>query len=62
MDIVKFLEQLANNVHYGKIIVSSFNEQSEEIKKAFLTNDIQLLKKQFQTDEYLAHSTRVVQA
>jgi len=62
MDTVKFLEQLAQNAHYRIELDELINDQPNEIKEAFRTNNPEMLKKQLGDVEYLANPSDVVQA
>jgi superoxide dismutase len=59
MNAVAFLEQLANNTHHGAAINELVNKQSDEIKKAFLANDTESLKKQISDTEHFANNVAV---
>ena len=62
MDIVTIFEKLANSAHYRSRMNELIAEQPEEIKKAFLTNDGESLKKQYSDEGYLANTSHIVQA
>lgn len=61
MDTIKFLEQLASNVHHRTEIHELISNQSDKIKQAFETNDAQLLKKQISEREWFADEKLIAQ-
>lgn len=60
-EIVMVLEKLASNVNNPKIIHKLIYNQPDEVKRAFLMNDAESLKKLISTVEYLANESHVVQ-
>lgn len=61
MDILTLLEHLANNAHYHSTIDQLVNDQPNDIKLAFLTNDASQLKNQLGDTSNLADKSHVVQ-
>jgi hypothetical protein len=59
MNAVTFLEQLANHTHHGAAINELISKQSDEIKKAFLANDTESLKRQISGVECCANNILV---
>jgi|GEM_PF-3644472 len=62
MDIISFLERLANSTHNSKHSNDLLSLQTDAVKHAFITNDAYLLKKQLSDTTYYADKTGVVQA
>jgi hypothetical protein len=62
MDVVLLLEQLANQAHHRKAIHTLVSQLSEETKKAFLLNDMGIIKKQLSDTIYYADRTTITQA
>lgn len=61
MNILMFLEHLASNAHHRIAIKELVSDQPNEIKEAFLTNNVALLRKQIGDTEKLADKSAVVQ-
>lgn len=61
VNVITLLEQLATNVHHNISVRAAIKEQSNEIQKAFLTNDATLLKNQLGCTLNLADKTDIVQ-
>ena len=61
MDTVNFLEQLAYNTFYGEEAHRLIAKQSNEIQKAFLENDAEILKNRFPNVAYLATGNGVIE-
>lgn len=61
MDILTLLEHLANNAHHRIMINELVNNQSIEIREAFLANNVAKLRNQLGDTENLADRSSVVQ-
>lgn len=62
VNIMKIFEQLANNAHHHITLDEILNEQSNEIKNAFLTNDVSLIRNQWVNEgSIIADKSVVVQ-
>ena len=61
MDTVTFLEQLAKNVPHHESTERLLEQQPNEIKIAYLSDNIELLKTQFLNVGYLANEVDTLQ-
>lgn len=59
MDTVAFLEELAKKPHHAREISILINQQPDEIKASFLTNNSELLKNQI-NNSLCTSSTTVI--
>ena len=61
MSPITILEQLAKNVHYHEQNNKLINALPEKTREAFLTNNMEILKKQLSNTKYCANESHVVQ-
>lgn len=60
MEILCFLEKLANSAHYNLIVDEIVDEQNGAVKQAFKDNDVCLIREQFIHSGILANMTHVM--
>lgn len=61
MDILTLLEHLANNVHHRIVIEELINCQPNEVKEAFLTNNVTQLRSHLGSARNLPDRNAVIQ-
>ncbi len=60
METLNFLEQLANNTHYNSAFNGIVDEQTMDIRQAFLKSDSSYIRDRFTNPGILANTTQVV--
>ena len=60
-EAINFFEQLATNAHHQVFIDEMLLKQSPEIKNLYLSNNSECIKKNFNTTDYLADTTKVTE-
>lgn len=61
MELLEFLEKIADNTHYHEKINQWISQQPEKIKMAFHTNNSCAIKEQFSKEIYIANPSDIAQ-